>query len=100
MHDIGLTGTIKPHKKLTVAMSYHHFEKADDADNIYNIVGAPIGAPNGSSDIGDEIDIVATVPVTKNFNVQAGYFWFFYGDALAARPNDARQFYIQTTWKF
>jgi len=100
MHDIGLTGSIKPHKKLTVALSYHHFEKADDADNIYNIVGAPIGAPNGSGDIGHAIDIVATIPVTKNFNVQAGYFWFFYGDALAARPNDARQFYLQTTWKF
>lgn len=100
MHDVGLTASMKPHKKLSLALSYHHFEKADDADNVYNIVGAPIGVPNGNSNLGNEIDLLATIPVTKNFNVQAGYFWFFYGDALASRTNDARQFYLQTSWKF
>ena len=65
-------------------------------------MGAPI-ASTVTSNIGQELDLLATVPLTKNFNVQAGYFWFFYGDAInggaAARP-DARQFYLQTTWQF
>ncbi|MEZ6128632.1 MAG: alginate export family protein [Planctomycetaceae bacterium] len=99
LHDAGLTLSAKPHKKLALAATYHHFEKSDALDNVYNIVGAPIGVPNGSSDLGNEFDVVATIPVSQNFNVQAGYFWFFYGDALAGR-NDATQFYLQTTLKF
>ena len=99
LQDVGLTLSAKPHKKLSVAATYHHFQKANDADNVYNIVGAPIGVPNGDGHLGDELDLVATIPVTTNFNVQAGYFWFFYGGALAGR-NDARQFYLQTSWKF
>ncbi|MEQ9411257.1 MAG: alginate export family protein [Fuerstiella sp.] len=102
LQDAGATFTLKPHKKLTVATSYHLFNKANSNGNVWNIVGAPIGSAN-TSNIGQELDIVATVPVTSNFNVQAGYFWFFYGDAINAGPaarDDARQFYLQTTWKF
>lgn len=99
LQDVGLTLSAKPHEKLSLSATYHHFQKANAADDVYNIVGAPIGVPNGDSHLGDELDLLATIPVTKNFNVQAGYFWFFYGDALAGRE-DARQFYIQTTWKF
>jgi hypothetical protein len=99
LHDIGVTGSLKPHKKLALALSYHYFAKAEDNDFTYNIVGAPLGTLGGNGDIGSEIDLVATIPVTKNFNVQAGYFWFMYGDEFAMRE-DARQFYLQTTWKF
>lgn len=88
-----------PHEKLNVDFQWHHFSLAESQDSIYNIVGAPF-AVSGASDIGQEIDIVATVPVTKNFNVQAGYFWFFYGGALAAGRPDADQFYLQTVWSF
>lgn len=99
MHDIGLTASLKPHKKLALALSYHYFSKAEDGDFTYNIVGAPLGGTTGNGDIGFEIDLVATIPVTKNFNVQAGYFMFMYGDEFATRE-DARQFYLQTTWSF
>lgn len=99
MHDIGLTASLKPHKKLALALSYHYFSKAEDGDFTYNIVGAPLGGTTGNGDIGSEIDLVATIPVTKNFNVQAGYFMFMYGDEFATRE-DARQFYLQTTWSF
>ena len=102
LQDTGVTLTVKPHKKLTVATSYHLFDKANSSGNVWNVVGAPIPSA-ATSNIGQELDIVGTVPVTKNFNVQAGYFWFFYGDAInggpAARP-DAHQFYLQTAWAF
>lgn len=97
LQDAGVTFSAKPHKKLAVAVSYHHFEKSSNADNIYNIVGA--AAAGTGSDLGDEWDIVATIPVSKNFNVQLGYFWFFSGSGYSIRP-DATQFYAQTTWKF
>lgn len=102
LQDTGLTFSVKPHKKFTAAASYHFFSKANSSGNIWNIVGAPIPSA-ATSDIGQEIDFVGTMTVSPNFNIQAGYFWFFYGDAInqgpAARP-DAHQFYVQTTWKF
>ncbi len=102
LQDTGLTFSVKPHKKLSLAASYHLFNKSNSNGNVWNIVGAPISSAATSS-IGQELDIVATIPVSKNFNVQAGYFWFFYGDAInggAAARDDARQFYLQTSWKF
>ena len=99
LHDVGAAFSLKPHKKLNVEASYHYFAKAEDSDYTYNIAGAPLGGTTGNGDIGQELDLVATIPVTKNFNVQTGYFWFFYGDEFA-NLNDARQFYLQTTWKF
>lgn len=99
LQDVGLTYSLKPHKKLALSASYHYFTKANNNDSTYNIVGAPLGGIGGNGEIGQELDLLATIPVTKNFNVQAGYFWFFYGDEFAGR-DDARQFYVQTTWKF
>lgn len=102
LQDIGVTLTAKPHDKLSLAATWHVFDKSSAGGNVYNIAGAPIPS-SASSDIGQELDLVGTIPVSSNFNIQAGYFWFFYGDAInsgpAARP-DARQFYVQTTWKF
>ena len=47
--------------------------------------------------------LVGTWTYSKAFNLQAGYFWFFYGDAVTqgplARPN-AEQFYLQATYAF
>lgn len=97
--DAAVRFGLKPHSKLNLDLQLHHFELAESADSIYNIVGAPF-AVSGASEIGQEVDLVATVSVTRNFNVQAGYFWFFYGDALAATRPDASQFYLQTTWSF
>ncbi|MEP3478982.1 MAG: alginate export family protein [Fuerstiella sp.] len=99
LQDVGATFSVKPHKKLSLSASYHFFTKANDNDFTYNIAGAPLGTIGGNGEIGQELDLLATIPVTKNFNIQTGYFWFFYGDEFAAR-DDARQFYVQTTLKF
>ena len=99
LQDLGATYSVKPHEKLSLSATYHYFTKANDGDFVYNIAGAQFGTPGGSSEIGQEVDLIANISVTKNFNVQAGYFWFFYGDALQPRE-DGRQFYIQTTLKF
>lgn len=103
LQDTGFTLSAKPHAKLSVAGSWHLFNKSNSTGRVWNIVGAPI-ASAPLSDLGQEVDLLATVTVNPNFNIQAGYFWFFYGDALngggAAARQDARQFYVQTTWKF
>lgn len=102
--DASVQATVKPTKKLTCLAAWHWFQKDEANDFIYNIAGAPLGSnANGLNDIGQELDLVATYAVNKNFNVQLGYFMFWYADAVSssalARP-DADQFYIQTSWKF
>ena len=72
------------------------------------MAGAPFpnpGVPGTSDkDIGTEIDIIATYQATKNLQIQAGYSWFFYGDAVtndaAINRDDADFFYFMSTLNF
>ncbi|HIF00439.1 MAG TPA: hypothetical protein EYG03_11290 [Planctomycetes bacterium] len=101
--DFGVSGTVKPTEKLTLLAAWHAFRAAKSADRMYNIAGAPFVMGPGENDLGTEVDLVGTYAVSKNVNVQLGYFWFFYGDAVNnsafARP-DASQLYVQTTLTF
>ena len=106
--DYSLQASVKPMDKLTVLAALHWFEKDESATPIFNVAGAPFpgGATSTSSnDIGTELDLIATYAVSKQLTVQAGYSWFWYGDAVstAAAPlprDDAEQFYIMTTLGF
>lgn len=106
--DYSIQASVKPTKKLTLLGAYHYFDKAHEEDFIYNIAGAPLGA-NGAAGlaagqhIGSEVDLVATYAVSKNLTLQAGYFWFFYGDAVqntGLNRDDASQFYFLANYKF
>ena len=101
--DYSVQFSVQPTKKLTCLAAWHWFNKATRNDHIYNIAGAPLGPIGTDRNIGHELDFVATYKFSKNLNVQLGYFWFWYGDAVnntgLSRP-DAQQFYLQTTWGF
>ncbi|MEO2035847.1 MAG: alginate export family protein [Planctomycetaceae bacterium] len=101
--DYGMKATVKPHEKLTLLAALHWFDRATANDAVYNIVGAPFAAGTAGTDVGNEVDLVATVKASETLSVQAGYFWFWYGTAIGnsaqARP-DASQFYIQTSLTF
>lgn len=106
--DYSLQGSVKPSSKLTLVSALHWFEKAESADPIYNVAGAPFPNPaapgTSDKDIGTEIDIIATYQATKNLQLQAGYSWFFYGDAVtndaAINRDDADFFYFMSTLNF
>lgn len=106
LFDIGPQFSVKPHEKLTLATQYHFFRKAEVSDFVWNVAGAPLGnLTTTSRDLGQELDLVATMQFNKNLQVQAGYFWFWYGDAVSRNPglaglDDAQQFYLMTTWAF
>ena len=100
--DYGVQGSLKPHEKLSVVTQWHYFDLAQSSDRIYNVVGAA-SPGSGASNVGNELDIVSRWTASKAFNVELGYFWFFYGDAVTKGPlnrPDAEQLYIQATYSF
>ncbi|MFV0443826.1 MAG: alginate export family protein [Planctomycetaceae bacterium] len=104
--DVGPQLSVKPHEKLTLATQYHFFHKSESSDFVWNVAGAPLGnLTTNNRDLGQELDLVATLQMNKNLQVQAGYFWFWYGDAVSGNAGipatgDAQQFYLMTTWAF
>ncbi|MCA9069498.1 MAG: alginate export family protein [Planctomycetaceae bacterium] len=106
--DYGVHVTVKPTKKLSFLTGFHWFDKAAANDAIYNIAGVPFGGVTTTDrHIGSELDLVATYQVNKNLQLQAGYFWFWYGDAVTQNPNalvrnrgDADQVYFYADWSF
>ena len=106
--DYSLQGSVKPSSKLTLVSALHLFQKTTSSDPIYNVAGAPFpgSATPGTTDkdIGTEVDIIATYQATKNLQLQAGYSWFFYGDAVTQDPainrDDADFFYFMSTLNF
>lgn len=103
LYDYSLQLNMKPSKKVSLVGAFHWFEKATSNDVLYNVAGAPIGTTGGSRDIGQEFDMIATYNFNPNFNIQAGYSWFWYGSFVGTNippRNTARQFYLQTTVRF
>ena len=105
--DYSIQAALKPTKKMTLVSQLHWFAKAEATDPIYNVAGAPFPNPaapgTGSKDIGSELDIIATYQVNKNLQLQAGYSWFWYGNAVTQdviNRGDARQFYFMATLDF
>ena len=100
--DYGVQAGLKPHEKFNLVSQWHYFDQAQASNVLYNVVGAALPG-SGSSNLGNELDLVGTWTYSKAFNLQAGYFWFFYGDAINKGPlarSDAEQFYLQATYNF
>lgn len=103
LYDYSLQMNLKPAKKIDFVGAFHWFEKATSNDFLYNVAGAPVGTLGGSRDIGQELDMIATYTFNPNFNIQAGYSWFWYGSFAGTNIpplNTATQFYVQTTLRF
>lgn len=108
LNDVALQGTIKPHAKLTGIAAMHWFTLANNSDRVYNVAAAPVGVAGTGTDVGQELDLIATYAYNPNFDVQFGYSWFWYGShfsgangAIAGKPlEDATQLYIQTSLRY
>ena len=100
LNQIGMQATVKPTSKLTGVAALHWFELVTSNDKIYTVTGAPATVGSGSGkDVGQELDLIATYAFAANFDVQAGYSWFWYGGAITDRQ-DAQQFYLQTSIRY
>ncbi len=103
--DINYRFTVKPTKKLQLQAAQHFIQLANSHDTLYTITGTKYGAAGGGhgSNVGQELDLLATYTVNQNFSIEAGQFWFWYGDYVHnVQPTrqDAQQFYVQTTFRY
>ena len=102
--DINYRVQLKPTKKLQLQAAHHFFQLASQNDSLYTVTGQKFGLPgNPSGNVGQELDLVATYTVNQNLSIEAGQFWFMYGDYIHnVQPlrQDAQQFYVQTTFRY
>jgi hypothetical protein len=124
IHNLRLTGSLKPLKGLTLTLDYHAFWLADTADAFYQVNGTPRGRVNGAQTgiaanpvgyganpgydayVGSEVDLVATYVIRRLGNLQVGYGHFFTGSyvdrslAGSSGSTDADYVYAQVTLTF
>ncbi|QDU69196.1 alginate export family protein [Engelhardtia mirabilis] len=104
--DIGLGGTWPVGERTTLAVTAHQFLRTNDGDAIYNAGGAPIagtaGGGSGSSDIGQELDLVLTSRIDRHTTWQAGYSHFWTGSVLddVGLDADTDFVYLQLSYAF
>jgi len=101
--DYSLQATVKPTDDLTCVAAIHWFNLANGNDFVYNVGGVALGPGGTGSNLGQELDLLATYKVNEKFSVQAGYFWHWYGDAINNGPlarDDASQFYVMPTFSY
>lgn len=102
LSDINTKFTIKPHDKLQIQVQNHWYQLATGDDVLYNVAGVPVGTPGNGTDVGNEMNIVATYNFSPNWSCELGYFWFWYGSyvaAVAPRPH-AEMLYVMSTLRY
>ncbi|MBI3849832.1 MAG: alginate export family protein [Verrucomicrobia bacterium] len=117
IHNLHLTSSFKPCKKLTLTASYDFFWLADTHDNFYTSAGARRGGvtptpgtgyginPTYSNYVGSELDLIGTYAIKPYASAQVGYGHFFIGDYVksslsAIGSSDADFVYVQVLFAF
>jgi len=107
--DLLLQLKLTPIEKLGVELSYHRFWLDSSADFRWAGTGAfsrsnlgfVRGASNGSTDVGQELDIMLTYPVNPWLSVLGGYSKLWGGDVFTAAPDSDTDFtYLQMQIKY
>ena len=109
LHDVNIRWTRKLTEKLSVMVWYHDFALANANDVPYNVNMTPFNGmssgSSGSRDLGQEIDLTASLELNNKMNLLLGYSHFFSGDYYfltsgLPHSDDASFFYTQFTMNF
>ena len=110
LEDINFLLTARPHKKVKLLAWWHIFQLQNSADIPYNVVmGAQEGVTvaGGSPDLGQELDLLASIAINPRLNLLFGYSHFFTGDFYRTNTSpgltytgDADFFYTQAHVNF
>lgn len=105
------TGLTLVPDKVTAALDWHVFQRAEEEDGMYNsggtLVRSPIVVTPGGrtvtkhdKELGQEIDLTLNYAVNRNLAFSAGYCHFFAGDFLAETGSDDDIDFVYTQMKF
>jgi hypothetical protein len=102
--DYSSSITINPFKKAGLRLGAHYFQRADDADGLYN-AGAGLvraGSESASKSIGTELDLTFSYKLTKKVGLAFGYSKLFAGDYLkdTGSGDDINFAYAQVLYTF
>lgn len=106
LRNIRLGAQFKPHRKFGLQFDFHSFWLATGNDALYNVSGVLSVAPppGGAANlkIGNELDAIFTVPVSKAVNLSGGIGYMFPGPFLKANtPGAGNTFtYLVAAYKF
>ena len=90
--------TANPTKKLKLLLWYYNFQSAREND-IVPALGGTSAQSLEETDLGNEIDFLASLNINSRTNLLIGYSHFFAGDKLLDNT-DADFFYLQATKRF
>jgi len=118
IHDVRVSGSLRPARPLTVALDGHAFWLADTHDSFYTVSGARRGGlaptpgggyginPGYSRYVGSEVEMVVSYAVKTCAVLQGGYGHFFAGSyvksslAGSGGARDADYLYAQATFSY
>jgi len=98
---------VYPARDWTVRFAWHIFHRQNPLDVPYGVDMTPlVGAPGGSGDYGQELDLVLQWTIRPRAELSFGYSRFFAGDFFRTNPSpapyqdDADFFYTQFSLRF
>ncbi|AMV17643.1 alginate export family protein [Planctomyces sp. SH-PL14] len=102
LYDYCLQVDVKPTKKTAITVAHHFFELASNGDRAYNVAGNAVGTPGNGTSMGNALDLYGYYAFNPNFDIQAGYSWFWFGNFIdrTTPRGDCRQFYVQTSIRY
>ncbi len=106
LKDTNFLLTLKPTKKVKLLMWYHIFNLENGNDVPYSVAMTPlVTTPGGSTDLGQELDLLASWNINERLNLVLGYSRFFAGEFFSTNPTslyagDANFYYAQFTVDF
>ena len=104
IEDLNMLFTLQPSQRLKLLTWYHYFFLETQSDTPYSVVMTPFNGANapGSTELGHEIDMVASYKISARQNVVLGYSHFIAGDYYSTTAGvpyngDANFWYSQWT---
>ena len=102
--DFSAGVTVKPAKRLTVAVTEHNFQRASKSDALYN-AGAGVmraSVPGAPAGVGSEVDLMVKHKLERHTVVGGGFGHFFPGEFLEATGpgNDVNFAYMFLQYMF
>jgi len=105
LQDYQASFSCRPIRKAKLSVDYHFFRLDEDKDAWYWCSGRPArqdATGNSGSDVGQEIDLIASYAYSKHLKFMTGYAHFFPGPFIerTGTSPDADWFFFQTHYFF